>query len=302
MQCPDCFSINIKEYGLHFGKRRYICQECQRKCLESTLLKPVGVCRHCKIIKKIHNQEAWLCNSCHYNLKRQYKIGELKKVECSKCGPLPSTEERHGYAECLGCQKIKLITNQKNNLCKTCYHNFIAFNRLKRLIQNYKSSCSYNQYLFNLLSSEINWEKVDEAVRRRFSNFSKFFQNKFIPNPITWQVIEELLPEITQEQVIQTKDIRRCLLAIGHLLASRGKLETYKKYRRRKSIFSRIEKTSKTHQELLYSYVEFLEKSKRTLENIGNHLQIVINFLEWCENQALHSVEIIQPQAVCHLC
>jgi transposase-like protein len=298
MKCPDCFSANLKEHGFYFGKQRYICQECQRKCHEGTLLKPVGVCRHCKHQKKIHNQEEWLCRDCNYNLKRQYKIQKSRKVEGSQCESTPSTEERHGYAECQGCHQIKLIANKKNNLCKNCYNNFIAFNGLKRLIENYTSSFEYNQYLFNLLSSEINWEKVDEVVRRRFSNFGKFLQKKFIPNPITWQVIEEVLPEITQDKVRQTKDIRQCLLAIGHILASRGKLETHEKYRKRKVVFSRIEKAAKTYQEILFSYAEFLEKSKRTLENIQNHLQIVIDFLEWCENQGIHSVEIIQPQII----
>src|SRR5437763_110241 len=178
------------------SRTRYICKGCFQG-------EPAAACKRCG--RKRHNvsPQTALCPSCETSERRRF---------CAKCG------------------KVKVIFQKSADLCRACYNTSLAPKELRKYVANFTIPYTYNQFLFNLLVAAIDWQNVTTGNVRKFKYIGRYLQTRQIREPLTWEDIDALLPEIGPEKPAIPKFVRAGLLDIGHLLAARGELERWDEY------------------------------------------------------------------------
>ena len=179
------------------------------------MARPVAVCARCAGMKVIYNQERQLCEVCNDTLRRQMRNKDKQiKATCSVCGNMRSSnvlgraicnacwrEERNGRRICSGCHKLKVIHVKAEHLCKQCYKDHIAPKALRRYVTDFTTPYPYNNVLFELLATTIDWEAVNQKMDRKFRAFGRFLQTQQFSEPVTWEQIEAALPCLGQRTV-----------------------------------------------------------------------------------------------------
>ncbi|MBW4426974.1 MAG: hypothetical protein KME50_21650 [Nostoc desertorum CM1-VF14] len=286
-----------------------LCPRCIKK-----LSRPVAACSRCSQIKSIYDEKNWFCKVCKdivsYSLRKQGKA-QLGKVECSVCGQLRiscqlqrdiclacSYKERNGVKPCTQCGQSKVIINKAKNLCKYCYHNELAKKSLTVYVINFSTPYPYNKALFDLLVSTIDWSSVSQKINQKFRRFGRFLQQRYLPNPLTWEAIEENLPQLEATNRAIPKSIRSSLLELGHLLAVQGKLESRESYILRRNALQPLNTAPIGIQPLLQLYVSWLWEKKTTPATVRDHMEVIAAFWTWSFKFAIYSPEQVQPSFI----
>ena len=275
--------------------------------------RPVAACSRCSQIGVIHNQEDWLCRKCQNFLRSSARRQTIRGIEikCSVCGELRTSQLlgqeicRSCYAKlnngtqiCSSCDQLKVIFHKSKKLCKQCNKNRLAASSLQRYLANYRTPYSYNKVLFDLLIRDIDWNSVRQNKDRRFRVFGKFLQTHQLPEPLSWEGIEESLPKLEETNRNDPKSIRACLLELGHMLAAQGQLETRDAYIKRRNASSPIARIPEHIRPLLDRYHAWLWERNTTPSNIRLHLDGSAKFWSWAIQRGVKSPEEVQPSLI----
>jgi len=222
------------------------------------------------------------------------------KVECSVCGELRFSclfdqaichacyvEERNGYGICVRCKKHKVISHKEKQLCKQCHKNDLAPLALRKYVATFTSPYPYNVALFELFTSRIDLDVVDEDKVRQCKVFGKFLQTYQFEGPLTWEIIEEALPPWKRANNRERNIIRICLLDLGHLLVEKGELENREAFTTRRNALRPIQNAPEYIQPVLQNYAAWLWGRQNVPADVGNHLAVLAAFWSWCELQGI---------------
>ncbi len=313
--CHDCLRKEPSVRCIRCGLMKHRIEEVTGLCPRCTRLvaRPVAVCARCTRTSVIYNQEEQLCDACNDAVRQHVRNKDKQlKVTCSVCGKMRSSnllgraicnacwrEERNGCRRCSGCHKLKVIHVKAERLCKQCYKDHIAPKALRRYVANFTTPYPYNKVLFELLATTIDWEAVvNQKMDRKFRAFGRFLQTQQFSEPVTWEQIEEALPCLGPANRNQPKQIRACLLDLGHVLATKGKLESWETYIARRNALSPIKQAPSHMQAFLHCYTTWLWERRTVPANVRDHLEALASFWTWCDQRGIRSPEEVQTALV----
>jgi integrase len=136
----------------------------------------------------------------------------------------------------------------------------------------------------------IDQNAIDERANRRYRAFGKFLQTVSLPDPLTWEAIEEAMPEfLGASNRMNLKSIRSCLLDLAHLGVAQGRLEKREDYLARRIVRHLITRAPEVFQDSLRVYVEWLTRLKNSPSTVRFHLVSINPFLVWCAARGTRS-------------
>lgn len=289
-----------------------LCLRCTK-----TLSKPLAMCSRCNEVKIIHDIHRWLCKTCRKAVDRRYHE-RLKQTQviCSVCSktvysvlvsrPICHScfiKEQNGYDFCSKCQRYKIIykIDQQNaeRLCKRCDADMGVSRLLQNYIKRFQTPYPYNKVLFDLLVKAIEWEKVTENYKQSIRALGQLLQTHPLPEPLTWEAIEQIMPDLNSSQTsqsrVRSKQLRARLFDLGHLLVAKGQLENFESYRKNRNILKALDNLPKEIQSLLRSFINWLQERKNRPSSIRHYIRELGNFWSWCLQYKLTSLSLIQP-------
>jgi len=163
---------------------------------------------------------------------------------------------------------------------------------------NFTTPYPYNKVLFDLLTTTIGWEAVNQHTDQKFRAFGRFLQTQQLPEPVTWEIIEETLPPLGPTNRNPPKQVRACLLDLGHLLVARGKLESRETYIARRNALLPMKQAPEHLQALLHRYTTWLWERRTVPGNVRDHMKVLASFWSWCEQRGIRSPEEVQASLV----
>jgi hypothetical protein len=279
-------------------KETGLCSRCM-----SPSAKPEGECTYCHRIRVIHDQDAKICYLCYQNLKDQdRKKNRPDRLRiCSVCGKLRVSrlvnraicvacrhKENNGYAQCTGCNTVKAIYNKAQQLCTLCYIERHATNWLYRYLADFSTPYLYNNQLFALLATTLDEMVITDNVNSQFRAFGRFLQTHRITEPLTWEVIEELLSSVEWTNRANHQ-VRASLLALGHLRASKGLIESHETYIQKRAVQLKIKHAPQHIQHTLQLYASWLCERKARWHNVRDSIAALISFWSWCASYGIKS-------------
>jgi len=312
--CRSCLrkepSVPCLRCGLmthHAAPETGLCPRCTRVTSRSE-----GVCAHCSRTRVIFDQEAHLCLTCHKVTQQTKRYWEKQaRVTCMVCGQLRASAlynraichacwntEKNGHQPCTRCGKLKLIYAKAENLCKQCHDQSAAPGALRKYIATFSTSYPYNNVLFEVFVAALHWELVNKKTERKVRVFGRLLQTQPLPEPLTWETIEALLPPLGPTKRTEPKMIRACLLELGHLLAARGELETREAYLDRRSALSPLGQAPGPLQALLQRYATWLWERRAVPTSVRDHLEVLASFWSWSERRGVHAPEEVQVSLI----
>jgi len=200
------------------------------------------------------------------------------------------TKEQNDQGICSQCHQQKMIFNKTLRCCHHCYQNLHAEPELRQYIERFTTAHPYYQRLFDLLISTLPHERITVKHTQQVRAFGHFLQTTKIPPPLSWEFIEETTCPASLQTDAQ-KCVRTSLLTLGHLLASRGEMETREAFLARRAALrplGTLREQSPQLARLLEDYVTWLWQRKTAPKTVGNHLTVLIAFWLWCEERACH--------------
>jgi hypothetical protein len=291
-QCSRC-----KSWARYTHMEAGLCSRCM-----SASAKLEDECTHCHHIRVIHNQKNGLCYLCHQNLREQArkKNNPNRFVKCSICGKIKLSllsnrticvtchrEELNGSAQCAICQCIKAIYCKGKQLCRLCYKNSVAAKSLHKYIANYTTPYPYNKQLFDFLATTLDEDALTERINRRLRTFGQFLQINKITEPLSWQAIEELLPPLGATNRVKTRYVRESLLALGHLMAAKGLIESRETYNERHTVELKINHAPQHIQRILHLYASWLWERKLRWHRVYKSITVLASFWSWCDSYGI---------------
>jgi len=139
-----------------------------------------------------------------------------------------------------------------------------------------------NRDHFTDLLATIDWNAVEEKTNRRLRAFGKILQTISLPDSLTWEFIEDAMPALRASNRSNPKFIRSCLLDLAHFRVEQGLLEKKEVYLARRIVSHLVTLAPECFQELLRTYVAWLEKRKNSPSTVRYTLVSVNPFLSWC--------------------
>jgi hypothetical protein len=312
--CRDCHRQEPSTCCARCGLMKHRVAEgtgmCPR-CAEM-LSRPEAVCTRCACVRVIFNREAWLCETCHGTMRQHVRNKDKQiKVECSVCGRMRSSallsraicpacwrEEHNGRGLCVRCNKLKVIHVQAQCLCKHCYADHVAPKALRDYVANFTTPYRSNKTLFDFFLITIDGESVTAKLDRRLRAFGRFLQTHPLSEPLTWEAIEEALPGLGPTNRNVPKQIRACLLDLGHLRAAKGKLESREAYIERRNALLPMSRAPEGARVCLQLYTGWLWERQTAASSVRDHLEALVAFWSWCDQRGIRPPAGVQASVV----
>lgn len=237
------------------------CVDCQRK-------------RYQRNRMEVFKQKV-RCEGCFQIKRREY----LTENICRRCALI----RKNDVAFCIQCGKEKLIAVKKNGpLCLSCYQDRDAARRLRKLLNDYYGP---NQNYLTQLTERIDWSAVDEDIRRRFSTFLAFLESVLIPDPLTWEWLNENMPSLSGEKGKRSQAIRSCLWELAYIQFAEGRLGDRKSYLEWKRIENLVEQVPDESREEISDHVDWMKAKGFAPNTIYTRLLNTRQLLTWCHHR-----------------
>jgi hypothetical protein len=101
----------------------------------------------------------------------------------------------------------------------------LFWGQLRNYIANFATPYPYNNVLFEILATAIDWASVHKHTKWKFHSFGRFLQTQPLHEPLTWEAIEALLPPLGPTHRNGPKLIRACLLELVQTHATSSTME-----------------------------------------------------------------------------
>jgi len=255
-----------------------------------------GACSNCGTPTRIDPRDGY-CVECHKKRYQRSRLEALKqKVRCKRCHELKRSAylnenicrqcvltRKNEVARCVDCGKEKTIALKKNGpLCLSCYQDRLAGGSLRKLLNDYRGL--NHAYLMQLVE-RIAWNAVDEEMRRRFSIFTAFLENISLPEPLTWEWLDENIPSLNGGNRARAQRIRSCLWDLAYIQVALGNLEDRKSYLGRKRIENLIEQMPEQWRKEMSDHADWMKRVSFSPFTIYTRLVNTKQFLKWCQRR-----------------
>lgn len=302
---PESYCAGCKRIRPHVSPKDKKCAGCIKRDRQT------GQCLHCKNVGILVKSLCMPCRQAKYKQTRNQKT--LIKAVCSVCGKLRRTaiitplickgcypKIQNGIGICTGCGKERVFENRGKSLCKQCYTESLAPELLRKYVDHFTTPYPYNRFLFELITSSIDWPSIDESHHQKFKAIGRFLQSNKIPKPLTWEQIDDLLPPLGKPSGrMRAKRIRESLLDIGHALANRRLLESRETYIARRNALSPIGNAPAHLQPTLKTYANWLLQTRKSRPHtVREHLQGLVMFWSWSCGQQVYRPEEVSPELI----
>jgi hypothetical protein len=262
-----------------------------------------GDCSSCGKHTRIDPRDGY-CIECHKKRLQNARLEALKqKIRCNICNEIKrpaylnenicrrcSLTRKNQMATCTDCGKEKLIAVKKNGpRCLSCYQDRLASGSLRNLLDNYRGP---NHTYLTQLAERIDWNKVDEDMRRRFSVFADFLQTISIPESLTWEWLDDNMPSLSREKRKRAQAIRSCLWDLAYIQVAQERLEDRNSYLQRKRIQNLIEQVPQHLRETISDHVEWMKQAGFSSYTVYTRLINTKQFLNWCAGRGVGLSEI----------
>jgi len=262
-----------------------------------------GACSCCGKLTRIDPRDGY-CIECHKKRLQDGRLEALKqKIRCNTCNKVKrpaylnenicracALKRANAVAQCIDCGNEKLIAVKKNGpRCLRCYQNHLASGSLRNLLNNYRGP---NHTYLMQLAERIDWNAVDEDMRRRFSVFAAFLQDISIPEPLTWEWLQDIMPPLGGENRKRAQAIRSCLWELAYIQVALGRLEDRKSYLGRKRIQNLIEQMPEHLREAVSNHVDWMKQVSFSAFTVYNRLINTTQLLNWCAGRGVGLHEI----------
>jgi hypothetical protein len=138
------------------------------------------------------------------------------------------------------------------------------------------------------LTESINWEAVDERMNRRVRAFGKFLQETSLPEPLTWDSIEELMPDRGKDKTQSAQMIRICLWDLAYIHVAQGTLETRERYLEGREHLNLVAQLPEHFRERVGSFVDWMKRLRYSPNTIARTIESVNVFLGWCDRRGVN--------------
>jgi hypothetical protein len=291
-----------------FSKQRIVCERCAQT--DYPLISDPGLCRRCH---KNANLRLWrkslpqkmVCCDCGLP-KRCFSKSEMVCQMCYK-------KRRNGEVRCTftGCTKV--ILNKNLQLCRFHSEDRLAAKRLSKYIKTYASPFPANVRYFFMLTAKVNFanDNTQETTVRlrdvkRYRAIGEYLKIYELPERLTWQAIQEALPNLNSRGRARNRLIRSALLELGNLCFQNGLLPDWNAY----LYEQRCDKYLQSAPPMFVDHVAGFEKwasagmlnpkfdmslyESQPLTNTSDHIletiKAVVKFLKWCVKRNIHSL------------
>ena len=240
-----------------------------------------------------------------------------KESVCQAC----DTKRRIGAVKCTvnGCDNR--INNKGLQLCKRHDAERVAATLLRRYLENYSSPFPQNERYMAELAATIKWQDVEKGVARivehdvcRFRAVGKFLQTNELPEILTWEAIDQVLPPLAKKGRVKPKLIRSALLELGHLFAERGLLPEWSSHVAERCLRRAVESAPAPFLEHISAFrgwaeggmlnpkLQFLPMEldilASTSKTLGDTIKSISSFLTWCMGRGVVSLEVVDSTLI----
>src|SRR5258708_14270626 len=218
-----------------------------------------------------------------------------------------------------GCENR--INNKGLQLCKRHDAERVAATLLRKNLENYSSPFPQNERYMAELAATINWQNVEKGVARiverhvsQFRAIGKLLKTKELPEVLTWEAIESLLPPLGKKRRTTTKLIRSALFDLGHLFAERGLLPGWSSHVAERCLRRAVESAPAPFLEHISAFRSWAEGGMlnpklqflpmeldilaSTSKTIHDTIKSISSFLTWCMGRGVVSLEVVDPTLI----
>ena len=322
MHCDGC---NQSKFQLQPNSA--ICHGCLK-----TLLKEKITCAACGVTDYPYISDPAHCRKCHRNeYRRNWWKSVREKIICISCGKekrglkkrericvVCDKNRRLGNVKCVHAGCNKRIQYKESQLCEQHHGDSQAATLLREYVNNYTSPFPQNKRYWTQLVSAIDWEAVDNGLTNirgrdfsRFRAFGGFLETYELPEVLTWQAIDKVLPRVGQTNSKKNGFIRSCLFELGDLFAARGEMQERGSYLHENGLRRSLEgspaifltQVSRFQQWLLNGMVKpNVEEAQGALtiapETMLERINAVTRFLNFCVTHNTDSLAQIGPSLI----
>ncbi len=311
--CSRCFQketsarcTRCRQPKHHVSPASGLCPKCAE--IEA---RPVQPCARCKKVKPIIDTAQSLCRECRKYLRLIAKgPSKRRKVSCSVCGKLRAAgrktqdiclgcahREHAINGTCAGCGKRKRFKNKLRALCACCAMDRSAPGMVRKFLREFRSPFPGSREAFGILAETVDPDKADLRNAQRIINFGRYLQTHELAEPLTWGVLCEAASAVSSRKTA-AKDIRGCLLTVGHRLANAGRIESRKDYLAQRKLSVRITIAPAILLPILPSFAEWSLRRKTTCQQVLAQVNSICALCDWCLNIGITSLESINQNCV----
>jgi len=288
------------------------CKRCRKRrrtlllgemiCPSCFKAEPKANCNICGLAKRFVTDGNGVCPTCI----RRTSTTEIECAGCGKkkrpakrggkyCGPCQN-RVRRGRGICSSCKKDRPYIHIAKKLCSRCALNYWAPSRLRRYVETVSISHEYNRTLFRHLTGVINWETVNEEVRRQLYDFGKFLQCHKFEEPLTLESILKLKADLT---VAQFERVRCCLEQLAELLLGPEKDENWEECMNGINPLVPLASMQADVVAVFKKYNLWLRTERRNNRKTRrNHCETLGGFWRWCAMRGLMSLDMVKAAHV----
>lgn len=240
-----------------------------------------------------------------------------KECVCQAC----DTKRRIGAVKCTVNDCENRINNKGLQLCKRHDAERVAATQLRKYLENYSSPFPQNERYMAELAATINWQDVEKGTARivehdvcRFRAVGKFLQTNELPEILTWEAIDQVLPPLAEKGRVKTKLIRSALLELGHLFAERGLLPEWSSHVAERCLRRAVESAPAPFLEHISAFRSWAEGGMlnpklqflpmeldilaSTSKTIHDTIKSISSFLTWCMGRGVVSLEVVDSTLI----
>jgi hypothetical protein len=162
---------------------------------------------------------------------------------------------------------------------------------LRASIEAFTAPTPFTTMLFHLLVTTIDWSRGTRRIYLRFQTFGAFLQTHPLPEPLTWQVIDDLCAWLGPADRESVRAIRGCLHDVGCLLAAKGQMESRETYIAKRNALGPLKYVPQALQALIENYTARLWEKRLKPATVRDQLAALASFWTWCELRGIQSPE-----------
>jgi len=326
VSCPACSRLVYR-----FAPDSIYCTRCAPKVSEVKV-----ICQNCGRTDYPYIRDPIHCRPCSSSTtwRQAWRKAMPKTIVCVVCGLTKAswkkkesvcqacdTKRRIGAVKCTvnGCENR--INNKGLQLCKRHDAERVAAALLRRYLENYSSPFPQNERYMAELAATINWQDVENGTARiverhvsRFRAIGKLLKTKELPEVLTWEAIENVLPPLGKKRRTTTKFIRSALFDLGHLFAERGLLPDWNLHLAERRLRQAVQTAPSHFLEHVRSFKKWAEAGmlnpklsllpmeldvlSSTPKTILDAITSITLFLNWCVRHGAVSLDEIDTNLI----
>lgn len=168
---------------------------------------------------------------------------------------------------------------------------------LRKFLKSFQSPFSGSQRAFEILSGTVVLDKSTFSQAQRVIRFGRFLQSYELVSPLNWDSLDQALASLPPK-TRPIKDVRSCLLAVGHLLAIAGTIESRSQHLLRRRLSDLIDNAPDEQKAVLRSFAEWSLRRKTTYQQVIAQVQTICALWTWCAAKDVKAIGSINQYCI----